>query len=301
MKALIIGASGLVGSNFFRLFKERESFETIGTHLNNPTEETVYFNPNELSNHENFDFGRFQPKVIIHTGAMTHVDACEENPEHSYERTVESTKNVAKIASMLNAKLVYISSDYVFDGEDGPYDENARTNPLSIYGKHKLEAEQIVRKDTNNALILRVTNVYGDEHQGKNFVRRIIDAIKTNQKKELRLPHDQYATPVNALDIARAALRLINDDKKGIYNIAGTDYMNRVQLANKVLSYFPGHRLTITPVSTDEIKPPAIRPLQGGLKSMKFLEEYPDFVFTNVDDYINNVVLPRKRRAGVES
>lgn len=286
MKVIIIGASGLVGSNCLHYFKKQD-WNCIGTYFSYEATETVFFDTLNLENEDNFDIHAFAPNVIVHCGALTHVDYCEQHQAESYEKTVVSTQNIIALAQTLNAKLVFISTDYIFDGEHGPYDETATVNPLSIYGKHKLEAEQAVLVANTENIVLRITNVYGDEERGKNFVSRIIDQILEQQKLTLRLPIDQYATPINAADIARCLFLLLRDKKQGVYNIASTDYMNRIQLALTILKYFPDASYELIPLTTEQINAPAARPLQGGLKNKKFMAEYPDFRFSTVDDYVN--------------
>jgi len=288
-RIFISGASGLIGGNCLSYFQEKDH-EVVGSHFSFPTDRTVPFNTLQRNNASNFDIKSFNPDVIVHCGALTWVDYCEENPQESYEKTVRSTQNLLEIAEELNAKLVYLSTDYVFDGKQGPYAELSSTNPLSVYGQHKLEAEKYVMAKSQNHLILRVTNVYGDEIRNKNFIARIIDQVKQEQEIQLKLPYDQFATPVNALDVARAMHLLIRDSKKGIYHIASSDYMNRVQLALRVLKYFPDASFELTPMKTDEMKQAANRPLLGGLISQRFLAEYADFQFSNVDDYLSSKI-----------
>lgn len=138
--------------------------------------------------------------------------------------------------------------------------------------------------------MLRVTNIYGNEARGKNFIARIVQQCIDKQKLILKLPYDQYACPTNAWDIARCMFLLLRDGKNGIYHIGGTDYTNRVQLALRVLQYFPDAQYDLIPVSTAELNQPAARPLIGGFVTMKFNEEYPDFLFGNVDGYLKNIL-----------
>ncbi|MBK7763984.1 MAG: sugar nucleotide-binding protein [Bacteroidetes bacterium] len=173
----------------------QQGCEVLGTYFSYPTSDTVYFNTLNLLDEKNVDVAAFKPDVIVHCGALTHVDYCEANIEESYQKTVVSTKNLLALAKQLEAKLVFISTDYVFDGIDGPYDEAAAVNPLSVYAKHKLEAEQRVLADSTSHLVLRVTNVYGNEARNKNFVSRIIEQCINKQTLTLKLPFDQYATP----------------------------------------------------------------------------------------------------------
>lgn len=285
MKVFIAGASGLVGNNCLRHFTE-QGWDVKGSYFSYATNGTVFYNTLDLADANNFDIISWKPDVIVHCGAMTHVDKCETEPEESYRQTVQSTINLISVAKQCGAKFVYISTDYVFDGKSGPYTEDAQVNPLSTYARHKLEAEQLAIREFDNTLVLRVTNVYGDEERGKNFIARIIDQCKNNQKLTLKLPYDQYASPANAWDIARVMFVLLRDNKSGIYHVGSTDYMNRVELAMRVLKYFPGAEYDLIPMSTKELNQPAARPLLGGFVTLKFSSEYPEFMFSNVDDYL---------------
>jgi len=287
MKILIIGASGLVGGNLYEVYNADQSCELlIGTHSQYETPLTIKYStsdenlPPEIAN-VNWD-------VIVHTGALTHVDKCETEPELSYNLTVLSTKRLLEVAKRSNAKFVYTSTDYVFDGENGPYSEESFPNPLNIYGKHKLEAENLVI-EYGNSLVLRITNVYGKELRKKNYISRTIDALADGKTVfEIDAPYDQFATPINALDVARAITLLVKDDKTGIYHIASTDFMSRVQLLQGI-SKGLGKKININPISTESLKQPAKRPLKGGLISAKFTSEYPTFEFSTVSDYLQKL------------
>jgi dTDP-4-dehydrorhamnose reductase len=289
MKVFISGASGLVGGNCMRHFKE-QGWETVGSYFSFETDDTVFYDTLNADHPNNFDVAAFAPDVIVHCGALTHVDYCETHIQESYDKTVQSTINLVALAKEVKAKLVYISTDYVFDGENGPYKEDAPVNPISVYARHKLEAEQLALSELPDTLVLRVTNVYGDEIRGKNFVARIVDQCRNNQKLTLKLPYDQYASPANAWDIARAMYVLLRDGKTGVYNIGGTDYMNRVELALRVLSYFPDAEYDLIPISTMDMQQPAPRPLLGGFLKVKFSNEYPEFLFGNIDSYLQQTL-----------
>lgn len=289
MKVFIVGASGLVGGNCLKHFTE-QGWDVKGSYFSYRQPGTVFYNTLEPEHADNFDVLSWKPDVIVHCGAMTHVDYCETHEEESYQQTVQSTWNLVRLANQCKAKLVYISTDYVFDGRNGPYREDAPVNPLSVYARHKLEAEQMALNEVSNTLVLRVTNVYGNEARGKNFVARIVDQCRNNQKLTLKLPYDQYASPTNAWDIARAMFVLLRDGRQGVYHIGSTDYMNRVELALRVLSYFPNAEYDLIPMSTEELKQPAARPLLGGFVKMKFSNEYPDMLFGNVDSYLGEIL-----------
>ena len=287
MKILVIGGSGLVGGNCLRHFSEQEGVQVEGTYFSYPTSNTHYFDTLYIKNPDNFDVAEFGPDVIMHCGALTHVDKCETEVVESYDKTVKSTENVIELCKKYYARMLYVSTDYVFDGQNGPYDEEAGVGPLSVYGRHKLMAEQLVIRGVPGSVVIRITNVYGDEERDKNFVTRIAKACIQGDDLKLKLPIDQYATPVNASDVARALFLLARDSKFGIYNIASTDFFNRVELVEKILSHFPNNKISYQSVTTAELEQPAARPLKGGLKTDKFMGEYPDFVFSNVNEYLN--------------
>lgn len=288
MKVFIVGASGLVGSHCLSVFK-KNGWDVLGTHLNFPTDSTVPFNFQTDDLNQFLMDLNFHPDVIIHCAALTNVDYCESNIDESYEKTVVPTSKIVEYCQNKQVCLAYISTDYVFDGESGPYIEGSATQPINVYGKHKLACEEMV-STLDNHLILRITNVYGEEERSKNFISRLIDDLNNNVQKDLSLPYDQFATPIYAGDIARMILRLVVDGKKGIYHFSGTDYYNRFQLATKVLSYFENGMLSIKPIKTLNSNQAALRPLNGGLLNTKFINEYPEFTFENVDSFILKVL-----------
>lgn len=285
LKVFIAGASGLVGGQCLAYFSGK-GWDVKGSYFSYPVDGLVYFNTLE-ADERNFDLAGWKPDVIVHCGALTHVDYCESNEEESYLKTVKSTETLVHIAQKIGAGFVYFSTDYVFDGISGPYKEDDPVNPLSIYGRHKLEGEQLALREIKNALVLRVTNIYGDEARGKNFVARIVSQIEEGKELTLKLPHDQFAHPTNAADLARALYLLLRDGKWGIYHLGGTDYMNRVELALRILKHFPEAKYQLEPVSTASLQQPAARPLNGGFIRAKFCAEYPEFLFSNVDDYLS--------------
>lgn len=286
MKVFIIGASGLVGGNCMKHFRE-QGWDVKGSYFSYAIDGLEFYNTLQQDDTANFDIVSWKPDVIVHCGALTHVDYCETHEAESYEKTVQSTINIIALANTCKARLVYLSTDYVFDGEHGPYKEDDAVHAISIYGRHKLEAEQKALSDVANSLVLRVTNIYGDEARGKNFVARIVQQCKEGAKLTLKLPYDQFASPTNAFDIARAMFVLLRDSKSGIYHIGGSDYMNRVTLALRVLKYFPGADYVLEAISTEALQQPAARPLYGGFVTAKFSKEYPEFLFSNIDDYLS--------------
>ena len=120
MKVFVVGASGLVGGNCMKHFME-QGWEVKGSYFSFSTDDTVFYNTLEPEHPSNFDIVGYGPDVIVHCGALTHVDYCETHEDESYEKTVKSTQNLIAVAKQCGAKLVYLSTDYVFDGVEGPY------------------------------------------------------------------------------------------------------------------------------------------------------------------------------------
>lgn len=287
MKILIVGASGLVGGNIYQYLIDKTNWQITGTYNNYKIEPFINLNASDTSEWPEY-ISNTQWDVIIHTGALTHVDRCEEEPQLSELLTVKSTQNLSELAKANGSKLIYLSTDYVFDGTLGPYTEVDIPNPLNVYGNHKLQAENIIINTLSNFLILRITNVYGDEVRNKNFLSRTVEQLKSNSISRIKAPNDQFATPINALDVAKSIYLLICDHKSGIYHISSTDLMNRVQFLQKINLYFD-NKLIIESVETSCLNQLAKRPLLGGLLARKFVIEYPDFSFTNLDDYLKKI------------
>lgn len=288
MKIFVTGASGLIGSNILSYFNNRDC-EIVGSHFSCPTDKTFFFNTTSLNDVKNFNLIKYKPDFIIHCGAMTNVDAAEENFEESFLHTVISTNNLLEIANLTKAKFIYISTDYVFDGKVGFYKETDLTNPINTYGKHKLEAEELVKKTIDNFIILRITNVYGKEYRNKNFIARLIKQMAEKQDINLSLPIDQFATPINAFDVAKAIWQLMNNNSNGLYHLASTDYLNRCQLAEKVFRYFEYKNYNINRLVTQTLHQKAQRPLLGGMSASKFITENPDFQFSCIEDYLKQI------------
>lgn len=293
MRVAIVGASGLVGSHCLHQWRQLPDWVVVGTYRSYPVDGTYYYDPLTPDHPDNYDLRAFDPEWIVHCGALTHVDQCEKDPEASYRQTVGSTQQLIELANACDARIAYISSDYVFNGEMGPYEENDLSYPLSVYGRHKLAAERLVLDQVPHSLVVRITNVYGEETRGKNFIERLIQQFATEQLVQLRLPIDQYATPVYATDVATGLQWLMHDEQKGVWHLASTDYVSRVHLAQKVAAFYPEKKLWLEGIPTSTLSQVAPRPLRGGLLNLKFQREYPHMRWTTVDGYLRRRLGPK--------
>lgn len=260
---LVIGASGLVGGYLLRSLVQAGE-NPIGTYWANPISSVERLNISQRQE-TNIFLKRFQPEVVFLPAALTNVDYCEKNPAAAYEVNVMGIKNIADACRTIGARLIYFSSDYIFDGTSGPYDEQAIGNPLSVYGQQKLIAEHYIALALPQSIIIRTTVVYGWEHQGKNFVYRLVKSLKDGIP--VKVPVDQVGTPTYALELAQNAIKLSKLQQAGVINIAGSDWINRYEFALEVAEIFNLPKNLIQPVTTQELNQAAKRPLLAGLKT----------------------------------
>lgn len=274
---LIIGATGKVAEAVIRLFRRDEtvrlklfsgSIPNVITNMNGMQYYKVdYFNYNDFYQICN----GFKPDVIINLAAMTNVDACEDDLVLAWSLNVDLPKHLAELSSTFDAKFIHISTDYIFDGHDGPYNEHDICNPISQYGKTKLLGEFEALKHKNTT-ILRTNVVYGYSEQGKSdFVTWVID--KGTNNESFNIVDDQYSNPTFTDDIARAINRVIEKDFTGILNVGGYDYCSRIDFTKTICDVFGLDKNLITPISTQSLNQKAPRPLKGGLKIDKLIHQ----------------------------
>ena len=271
MKILIIGADGQVGKHLYSSAAKVGGLTVVGTYRNpeNSRLDFVYLDLTEPSTiKEAFEFAK--PEIVILCSAMTHVDDCEIHKELAWNINVDGARHVAENCKAFNSRLVFFSSEYVFDGMKGPYSENDGTNPISVYGKTKLEGEKIV-STLKDYLIIRTTVVYGYEPESKNFLMQVLR--KGALKEKMNIVNDQYSNPTNAAELADFTLELIKLKKSGIYNVVGKDLMNRYEFALKICEVFNLNPALIAPERTANLNQPAKRPLKAGLKTDKIFFE----------------------------
>jgi dTDP-4-dehydrorhamnose reductase len=208
-------------------------------------------------------FREFQPAVTYLSAAMTNVDRCETNPGESWAVNVAGTGNVVKACSSCGSRLVFVSSDYIFDGLSGPYAEDFPARPISEYGRQKLAGEHIVATQSANWVIVRTTVVYGWEAQGKNFVQRLVASLKAGQR--VRVPKDQVGSPTYAPNLADAMAELGESGTGGVFNIAGPELASRHDFAVFAAGVFGLDAGLIDPVETGALGQAAPRPLKAGM------------------------------------
>ncbi len=212
-----------------------------------------------------------QPQAVVYAAGWTWVDGCEDNPGRAFAENVDQPLLVANWCHHARCRFVYFSTSYVFDGASGPYVEDAAPNPINVYGRAKLKAEQAIAEATAGAaLIPRVIYVYGAEAQQKNFACQVWRAMESG--KALTVPSDQEGNPTFAGDIGRWTIELLEKEATGIWHIAGADAKcDKAEWARQLAAAFqaagvqPHRDFAISGVVTDQAKQRAPRPLRAGL------------------------------------
>jgi len=204
---------------------------------------------------------KIRPEIIIHGAAIGNVDYCEKNPQQAIEVNVEGTENIIAAAKSVNARIIFLSSNAVYDGENPPYNEEAAVNPIDVYGKTKVEGEKLIVESGLDYCILRLMTMYGWPQIGgrSNPVTWVIDSLKRGER--INVVNDIYNNHLWAGQAADAIWQVIEREKvKDVYNISGNECISRYDLALKVAEVFELDPTLITPVDSDFFKNLAKRP-----------------------------------------
>jgi len=207
------------------------------------------------------------PNVIVNTAALTNVDKCETDRGLAWSLNVTLVEQLARMARIADAHLVHFSTDYVFDGQKGPYSELDTPHPINYYGKSKLAGENVCLGSGIPSTVVRTNVVYGPDGDRPDFVRWVLQSIDAGIP--IRVVNDQYSNPTYAEDLAEAVTRIIRRRRTGLYHVGGADYMTRYDFALKIAAMFKLDASLISPVATSELQQAARRPVHGGLVTLK--------------------------------
>lgn len=269
MKIMVTGSNGLLGQKLIHQLANRPDVTLLATARGNNRlkQQTGYtYSPLDITDGQAVLAlcQSWQPDAIIHTAAMTQVDDCEDQQTACWELNVTAVDHLIRAAEAVNAHLVHLSTDFIFDGAAGPYDETAAPNPLSFYGKSKLAAEKLLLESSISYSIIRTVLVYGvaEDMSRSNIVLWAKGALEKGQP--LRIVSDQFRTPTLAEDLAQGCILAAMKRAQGIYNISGKDQMSVLELVKRVAKYFDLPTDQISEVSTDTLNQRARRPLVTG-------------------------------------
>lgn len=268
MRAVVIGGSGQIGGWLMRVLAQR-GHQAVGTYATRPFPGLVPLDAADLTGASAWLRDQ-RPDVVFYPAGFTWVDQCERDPALARSANVAQPVNLAATSAELGARFVYFSTDYVFDGQSGPYDESAAPHALSVYGQAKLEAEQALG---DAHLTLRTSWVFGPERQGKNVAYQLARALSAG--RAFTCPTDQSSTPSYGPDVARAAVLLAEAGEFGLFHIAGPEFLDRVRFAMMLAESFGLDPALIAGKPTAELGQAAVRPLRGGLLTPKLDALFP--------------------------
>ena len=278
MKVIITGSNGLLGQKLLHKLREDDSVELVATSIgvNRVSEKEGYkyvsldiTNENELKKvmiSEN-------PQVIINTAAMTNVDTCEDQQKKCDDLNVNAVKYLSEISSKINAHLIHISTDFIFDGENGPYLENDIPNPISYYGLSKLKSETVLLQSECRWTVLRTILVFGvgEYLSRENIVLWAKAALEKGNP--LNIIDDQLRSPTLAEDLADACILSFKNKKFGVYNASGKDIMSIYEMVERIAKHYNYSTDHLNRISTATLNQKAGRPPKTGFILDKSVRE----------------------------
>jgi len=271
-RILVTGGEGLLGTRLCSFLSKK--YDVVSADINMPKEKRNY----KVIKLDITDKGQIEknmleliPDVVVHAAALTDVDFCELNHKKADQINVDGTKNIVEACKKINAKLLFISTDFVFDGKRGPYTETAVPNPINYYGKTKKEGEDIVKNSGLPYLVVRTTVLYGEHKNKLSFVSWVIQQLKNGN--QINIVKDQYTTPTWVDDLANALVFLIDKDyfKREIVHVVSQEVVSRYEFARKIADAFGLKKELIIPITSEKLKNPASRPKKGGMRIDKIL------------------------------
>lgn len=265
-KVLITGANGLLGQALVQTFLP--DYEVLALDLGTSSKlpfDGFLFKGGDINDRDGLrDLVKdFVPNFIINAAAYTNVDASETEREVCWRANVTGVENLAYAAQKVGARLLHVSTDYVFDGKSGPYKEDDTPNPLGFYARSKLASENVLIASKVNFVIARTMVLYGTGYDIRpNFVIWVIQQLR--EGKPIQVVDDQWGNPTLASELAAAMRVLVESGRTGIYHLSGSEIIDRFSFAQHIAEIFGLDKKLITPVKTADFKQPAPRPLKSG-------------------------------------
>lgn len=256
---LVTGINGQLGYDVIKELKKR-NIECMGAGRNE-------FDITDFSKTKEF-IKNLSPDAVIHCAAYTAVDKAEDESELCRKINAEGTKNIAEISKEIDAKMIYISTDYVFPGiGDKPYEINDKTEPLGVYGKTKLEGENFVKEILEKYFIVRISWVFGKN--GNNFIKTMLRIGKENN--EINVVNDQIGSPTYTSDLAKLLCDMVNTEKYGVYHATNEGYCSWADFAEEIFKQV-GYNTKVNKITTAQYPSKATRPFNSRM-SHKSLDE----------------------------
>jgi dTDP-4-dehydrorhamnose reductase len=272
-RILTCGANGLLGQRLSLMLSTQTNYEVLNTSIERSfVFDNMLFDYNQLDITNRGDVkslvSSFQPNVILNAAAATNVDWCESNREEAWKANVTAVENLAESARKVGAKLIHVSTDYIFDGKNGPYDEEAQPNPIGYYGKTKLASENAIRTSGISNAILRTNVLYGSGIGIKaNFALWVVNNLKSG--KQINVVDDQIGNPTFVGDLAMAMIKAFELNREGIFHIGGGEQISRYDFALQAAKVFGFDTTLIKRIKTSDLSQAAPRPMISGFITLK--------------------------------
>jgi len=269
VKILITGSNGLLGQKLVKLLANKDNVELLATSkgANRVNDTSGYqYKSLDITNKEEVlsIVNGFRPNAIINTAAMTNVDACESDKELCWDLNVNAVKYFIEASEKNDSHLIHLSTDFVFDGEEGPYKEGDQPNPLSYYGESKHEAEKLLQASNIKWSIARTIIVYGivDDMSRSNIVLWAKEALEKGNP--LTIVDDQFRSPTLAEDLAMGCWLIAKKEAQGIFHLSGKDVMSIIDLVYNVADFYGLDKSIVTPIKSASLNQAAKRPPKTG-------------------------------------
>jgi dTDP-4-dehydrorhamnose reductase len=271
-KIMITGANGLLGQKVTQVFARESEHPLFLTDLHDKAaspNSMEYFQMDIAVKEDVKDkVKKYMPDIIINTAAFTNVDGCETEKELSWRVNVDAIKNFIIASRVNDTKIIHLSTDYVFDGKTGNYDESSKPNPLSYYGKSKLASENALISSGIRFVVVRTMIIYGTAANIRpNFALWLIDML--GRGEHVRIVDDQFGMPTISDDLGWGILKIVDLDKSGFYHICGSEYLSRYEFAVKLAGVFELDENLIIPVKTSDLNQAAPRPIKSSFILLK--------------------------------
>ena len=276
MKILVTGANGLLGQHLIKLLLQNENFIVIGTGKNHSRCNHTgkgHFEYYALDITDpiavNLCIQTTLPDIIVHGAAITQVDQCEQDPISCWNTNVTATRFLIEAARLIQSKFIYISTDFVFDGVKGMYNETDTLAPVNYYGSSKVAAEKSVESSDLNYAIVRTCLVYGNILEGNRS--NIVSWVKENLEKQMpiRVVTDQIRTPTYVKDLAQGILLIIQNNSTGVFHISGEEIMTPHDIALQVAHALLLDATLILKATGENFRQTALRPSKTGFDISK--------------------------------
>ena len=268
LKILITGSNGLLGQKLIALLQQQEHVQLVATARGTLSQSLTRgeFHTLDITDKANTSsvIHKIKPDVVIHTAAMTQVDACETETERCILSNVIAVDHLIKACEKNNTHLIQLSTDFIFDGSDGPLDEEAEPHPVNFYGESKLTAELLIRDSNIPWTIIRTILVYGvtKDMSRSNIVLWVKKSLE--EGKKITVVNDQWRTPTLAEDLAMGCYLAASKKALGVFNISGKDFITPYDIALQTARFFKLDTSLISAADSTQFKQPAKRPLKTG-------------------------------------